>query len=172
MTVRAVHDGTNAYFLFEWPDTTRSQKHLPLQKTESGWHVLERDYARQDEDHYYEDKFGVMLARIAPRRPGDVASGAAPIDGKPGPAGGRGLHYTTDGSIVDVWHWKSVRTGPMGQIDDNYFGPPLDPPKDPKARYTGGYTQDPKTGGNFIQNWKTLDDGRLFRCSCRATPKR
>jgi hypothetical protein len=87
--------------------------------------------------------------------------GPRPVDRKPGPAGGRGLHYTTDGSIVDVWHWKSVRTGPMGQIDDNYFGPLLDPPKDPKARYTGGYTQDPKTGGNFIQNWKTLADGRI-----------
>jgi hypothetical protein len=162
VTVRAVHDGTNAYFLFEWPDTTRSQKHLPLQKTENGWKVLEHDYARQDEDHYYEDKFGVMLARGS-RRAGPATShlGPQPIDGKPGPAGGRGLHYTTDGSIVDVWHWKSVRTGPMGQIDDNYFGPPLDPPKDPKARYTGGYTQDPKTGGNFIQNWKTLGDGTV-----------
>lgn len=162
VTVRAAHDGLNAYFLFEWPDTTRSQKHLPLRKTETGWQVLERDYARQDEDDYYEDKFGVMLARDS-RLAGLATShlGPRPTDGKPGPAGGRGLHYTTDGSIVDVWHWKSVRTGPMGQIDDNYFGPPLDPPKDAKTRYTGGYTQDPKTGGNFIQNWKALDDGAV-----------
>jgi thiosulfate reductase cytochrome b subunit len=162
VTVRAVHDGLHAYFLFEWPDATRSQKHLPLRKTESGWEVLERDYARQDEDHYYEDKFGVMLARSS-RLAGLATShlGPQPAAGKPGPAGGRGLHYTTDGSIVDVWHWKSVRTGPMEQIDDNYFGPLLDPPNDPKTRYTGGYTQDPKTGGNFIQNWKTIENGKI-----------
>jgi cytochrome b subunit of formate dehydrogenase len=158
VTVRAVHDGTYAYFLFEWPDTTRSQKHLPLRKTASGWEVLERDYARQDEDHFYEDKFGVMLARSS-RIAGLATShlGPRPAAGKPGPAGGRGLHYTTDASIVDVWHWKSVRTGPMSQIDDNYFGPLLEPPADPATRYTGGYTQDPKTAGNFIQNWKTVD---------------
>src|SRR5262245_8589939 len=27
VTVRAVHDGTHAYFLFEWPDATRSEEH-------------------------------------------------------------------------------------------------------------------------------------------------
>ncbi|HEX2114651.1 MAG TPA: ethylbenzene dehydrogenase-related protein [Alphaproteobacteria bacterium] len=162
VTLRAVHDGTYAYFLFEWPDPTRSQKHLPLRKTAGGWEVVERDYARQDEDHYYEDKFGVMLSRSS-RLAALLTShlGPQPAAGKPGPAGGRGLHYTTDRSIVDVWHWKSVRTGPMGQIDDNYFGPLMDPPADPAVRYTGGYTQDPKIAGNFIQNWKMLSGGRI-----------
>src|SRR3546814_1951851 len=55
--VRGLHDGEFAYLLFEWPDATRSQKHLPLQKTESGWRVLQSDYARQDENVFYEDKF-------------------------------------------------------------------------------------------------------------------
>jgi Ethylbenzene dehydrogenase/Prokaryotic cytochrome b561 len=161
VTVRAVHDGTSAYFLFEWPDSTRSQKHLPLRKTASGWEVIQTNYARQDENDFYEDKFGVMLARDARAAVSTSHLGPHPIDNRPGPPGGRGMHYTADGSIVDVWHWKSVRTGPMGQIDDNYFGPPLDAPRDPKARYTGGYTQDPKTGGDFIQNWQTLGDGRI-----------
>lgn len=162
VTVRAVHDGAHIYFLFEWPDSTRSQKHLPLRKTDSGWEVIEHDYARQDEDDYYEDKFAVMLARHSRLAALSTSHlGPNPADGKPGPAGGRGLHYTRDGSIVDVWHWKSVRTAPMGQIDDNYFGPLLDAPADEKTRYTGGYTQDPKTGGNFIQNWRVLPDGRI-----------
>jgi hypothetical protein len=161
VTVRAVHDGTSAYFLFEWPDSTRSQKHLPLRKTANGWEVVQFAYARQDENTFYEDKFGVMLAR-APRAAVQSSHlGPRPVDNRPAPPNGRGLHYTSDGSIVDVWHWKSVRTGPMGLIDDNYFGPLLDPPRDPKARYTGGYGQDPKTGGDFILNWKTLDGGRI-----------
>ncbi len=154
--VRMVHDNENLYALFEWDDSTRSQKHLPLQKTEDGWKVVQREYYKQDEDHYYEDKFGVMFAdHPSIAGAGTSHLGPKPIDGKPGAAGGRGLHYTTDNSIVDVWHWKSVRTGQpvMRQIDDNYFGPPMEVnPK--KKRYTGGYTQDPNTGGGYKANWE------------------
>ena len=161
--VQAVHDGENLYALFQWPDPTRSQKHLPLQKTAAGWKVVQKEFGIQDEDEYYEDKFGVMIARTPQLAgAGTTHLGPKPLADKPGPSGGRGLHYTTDGSIVDVWHWKSVRTGSraMNQIDDNYFGPPMEPnPK--KRRYTGGYTQDPKTGGGFKMNWEKYSDGTI-----------
>lgn len=156
VTIKAAHDGEHFYGLIQWPDTTRSQKHLPLVKTATGWVVQQTEYGVQDEDSYYEDKFGVMLAERG-RIAGDhsIHMGSQPLDGKPGPSGGRGLHYTTDGSIVDVWHWKSVRTGNavMGQIDDNYFGPPAKP-KD-SGRYTGGYQKDPKEGGGYEMNWES-----------------
>jgi len=156
--VRAVHDGQNAYFLFEWRDATRSQKHLPLVKTAKGWKTLEHRYGIQDENDYYEDKFGVMLSDSAELAGGGSSHlGSKPIANKPGSPNERGLHYTADGSIVDVWHWKSVRTGPLGQLDDNYFGPPMEPEEG--KRYTGGYTQDPKTAGGFIQNWEKLGNG-------------
>ncbi|NIA70210.1 hypothetical protein HBA54_16510 [Pelagibius litoralis] len=161
--LRAVHDGENAYLLFEWPDTTRSQKHLPLEKTAEGWRVVQTDFARADEDEYYEDKFAVMLSedsQLAALHTSHL--GQRPLSGLPGPKGGRGLHYTTDGSVVDVWHWKSVRVGgPLGQIDDNYFGPPRTAPENPSARYTGGYTQDPKSGGGFTMNWEKFDTGTI-----------
>jgi hypothetical protein len=155
--VRGVHNGERVYLLFEWPDTTRSQKHLPLRKAAAGWKVVETNYSMQDENAYYEDKFAVMLSASVQIGGGSTHFGPQPIANKPGPLGQRGLHYTTDGSIVDVWHWKSVRTGPLGQIDDNYFGPPLPAPSKPGERYTGGYTQDPKEGGGFDQNWTKLD---------------
>ena len=161
--VRAAHDGHELFALFEWPDSTRSHKHLPLVKTEQGWTVMQTEFGIQDEDDYYEDKFGVMLAYSAEiAGAGSTHLGDRPLAGKPGPAGGRGLHYTTDGSIVDVWHWKSVRSGStaMNQIDDNHFGPPLEPnPK--KKRYTGGYTQDPKSGGGFKMNWESFEEGTI-----------
>lgn len=161
VTVRMLHDDDTLYALFEWPDATRSQKHLPLQKTASGWRVVQKEFGIQDEDDYYEDKFGVMLART-PQIAGAGTShlGPKPIANKPSSSGGRGLHYTTDGSNVDVWHWKSVRSGSsaMNQIDDNYFGPPLEP-KAKGGRYTGGYTQDPKTAGGFKMNWEKFSDG-------------
>jgi hypothetical protein len=160
VTMRAVRDKTYAYFLFEWPDSTRSQKHLPLQKTKAGWRVLETNYATHDENAYYEDKFAVLLART-PRlaAAGTAHLGSRPLADKPAPAGGRGLHYTNDGSVVDMWHWKSVRTGPIGQVDDNYFGPPGPAPADSSERYTGGYRQDTNFHGGFVQNWKKLDAG-------------
>jgi hypothetical protein len=157
--VRGVRDATNAYLLFEWQDATRSQKHLPLVKTAEGWKVLEHHYGINDESSYYEDKFAVMLARTPKIGGGATQLGPNPLEGRPGPTNGRGLHYTTDGSIVDVWHWKSVRNGPLSQLDDNYFGPPMQ--AKPGERYTGGYTQDPKTAGGFEQNWKKIDDSQF-----------
>ncbi len=157
--VRVRHDGERLYALFEWPDATRSQKHLPLVKTAQGWKVAQSAYGNNDENDYYEDKFAVMLAR-SPELAGAGSShlGPQPLADKPAVPFARGLHYTTDGSIADVWHWKSVRSGnaAMHQIDDNYFGPPL--PAEPGKRYTGGYTQDPKTGGGFRMNWEKYDD--------------
>jgi len=157
--LRGVHDGENVYLLIEWPDRTRSQKHLPLQKTAEGWRVLQSAYGRQDENDYYEDKLAVMLSRdshLAALHTSHL--GPQPLAGRPGGPNERGLHYTTDGSLVDVWHWKSVRTGSLEQIDDNHFGPPLTPPADAKTRYTAGYTQDPKTGGGFTMIWEKFDN--------------
>ncbi|MGI9046124.1 MAG: ethylbenzene dehydrogenase-related protein [Burkholderiales bacterium] len=156
--VRGVHDGEQVAMLFEWRDSTRSQKHVPLIKTPEGWKLLQTKFDIQDEDEYYEDKFAVMFS-LNPEVAGGGSShlGPKPLADKPGAPGKRGLHFTSDGSYVDVWHWKSVRTGPLNQVDDNYFGPPMPVPDKPGARYTGGYTQDPKTGGGFEQNYKKLE---------------
>lgn len=160
--VRAARDGEYAYLLFEWPDSTRSQKHLPLQKTAEGWRVVQSQFGRMDENDYYEDKFAVMLSRDSHLAALNTSHlGPKPLEDKPGGPNGRGLHYTTDGSVVDVWHWKSVRTGSLGQIDDNYFGSPAAPPEDPKARYTAGYDKDPKTGGGFTMNWEKFDSATV-----------
>ena len=59
--IRAVHDGTWAYFLFVWEDPTRSLKQLPLVKEIDGWHLLHDGYERGDEHAYNEDKFSVLV---------------------------------------------------------------------------------------------------------------
>ncbi len=156
--VRAVHDGRFVYFRFRWDDPQRSQKMTPLQKLESGWRVLQTGLERNDENDFYEDKFAAMLSYRPALASGTVHLGADLVPGPhyPNP---RGLHYSEDHAIVDLWHWKSVRSGGMtpGFIDDNYVGPPL-PPVEPGARYTGGYTQDPPGAPHpYIQNWVTLD---------------
>ena len=158
--VRALHDAENAYFLFRWPDATRSQKHVPLVKTEAGWKVMQTNYFNNDENDFYEDKFAVMLARSPVAGGNTVRLGAKPLADKPGPSNGLGLHVATDGSLADVWHWKSVRSGALNQFDDNYFGAPMEAKP---GRYTGGYTQDPKTAGGFEQNFEKIAGGDTVR---------
>lgn len=164
VTIRAVLHGDRAYFLFEWPDATRSLKHHPLQKTANGWRLVQERYDREDENAYYEDKFAVMLAggsRFAALRAAHL--GPRPLEGRPGSSGGRGLHYTTDGSVVDVWHWMAVRTNPLGQAEDDYFGPPGPPRDSYTERYAGGYSLDPATAGGALLNWKQVLPGMAAR---------
>ncbi|MGP1397082.1 MAG: ethylbenzene dehydrogenase-related protein [Inquilinaceae bacterium] len=149
--VRAAQDGEHIYFLFRWQDPTRSYKHLPLIKTAAGWRLLHEEYDIEDEDLYYEDKFAVLLS-LKPVIGGGVTHlGPRPLAGRPGGLSGRGLHYTTDGSIADMWQWKSVRSQPLGGLDDDFFGPPVEPKEAEiagTARYKGGYVTDPGTIGS------------------------
>jgi hypothetical protein len=157
VAIRAVHDGQRVYFQFRWPDPERSNKHLPLVKEAAGWRVLQSEFDSNDEDDFYEDKFAVALARTPALASGTVHLGQDLVRGPHLPIT-RGLHFTEDGSVVDMWHWKSVRTGGMqpARMDDNYFGPLMASTK-PGVRYTGGYTHDPAAGGGYDLNWTKLN---------------
>jgi hypothetical protein len=126
--VRAVHDGTWAYFLFTWEDPTRSLKHLPLIKEIDGWRLLHDGYEVGDEHDYHEDKFSVLLTTLDGTLAGDRTFHASPhpIPEAPATMTGRGLHFTVgDIGYVDVWQWKATSGGPTGWMDDASFGPPL-----------------------------------------------
>ena len=164
--IKALHDSKKAYFLFRWQDATRSQKHIPLQKTEGGWKLLHTNYFNNDENEFYEDKFAVMIAQSPVAGGNTVHLGSKPFADKPGPSNGLGLHASTDGSLADVWHWKSVRSGAINQFDDNYFGALMDVKP---GRYTGGYGQDPKTGGGFEQIFEKIDGSEYVKL--KALPK-
>jgi len=145
--IRALHHDNKVYFAFRWEDPTRSLRRIPMIKKEDGWHVLGNNVDRADVTTFYEDKFAVLFSRHDGfGNAGSTHMGRAPIDGKPAAVNARGLHYTTDGSILDVWQWKASRGGHLGRVDDQYFGPPRDPtPAEAsgKARYQGGYWNDP-----------------------------
>jgi hypothetical protein len=161
--VRAVHDGEIAYFSFVWSDPTRSLKHLPLIKRADGWHVVQSRYDIGDENEFHEDKFSVLLAPGGSRPGGDYGfhAGRAPIAGKPATFSGRGLHYTTNGAIVDVWQWKASRGGLLGFVDDGHFGPPVEPTRDEaegRIPYKGGYATDPGSA-NHVHNFEQRGPG-------------
>ncbi|WLQ16069.1 ethylbenzene dehydrogenase-related protein [Hahella aquimaris] len=157
--VRALANPYTVYFSISWPDAHADYSHLPLQKTESGWKALHAGFEKDDERVYYEDKLAVMLSQGGGFG-GDnsIHLGGRPLQGYPASRSGRGYHYTTDGSIRDVWHWKAVRGGDMAVLDDDHFGKP-------EAacafcpRYKAGYQPDPVEDGGVRQNWDWFRTG-------------
>ena len=158
--VRAVHDGTYAYFLFTWQDSTRSLKHLPLVKEADGWHLLHSGFQLGDEHQYNEDKFSVLLTTSDVTLAGGRTfhPGPQPVAGAPATMSGRGLHYTEAG-YADVWQWKAT-SGAAGWMDDAHFGPPLNPTPMQAANvvpYKGGFAPDPGTA-NYRDNFTVEAD--------------
>ena len=145
--VRALRDDANVYFAFRWWDPSRSLKRVPLIKREDGWHVTDPDSQRADAIRHYEDKFAVIFSKSdAFGNGGATHMGPKPLADKPGAPNARGLHYTTDGSYIDMWQWKAGRGGMLGVVEDMHIGPPTEPTGDHRAgraRYQGGYWGDP-----------------------------
>jgi hypothetical protein len=166
--IRAVHDGTWAYFLFTWQDPTRSLKHLPLIKEVDGWHVLHNGFEAGDEHDFNEDKFSVLLTTMNVTLAGDRTFHASPrpIADAPATMTGRGLHYTAAG-YADVWQWKATSSGSTGWMDDAHFGPPLEPtPMQVRniLPYKGGFAPDPGNANysnNFIIDADDAGGARL-----------
>jgi hypothetical protein len=161
--IRAVHDGTWAYFLFTWEDPTRSLKHLPLVKEVDGWHLLHDGYEQGDEHAFNEDKFSVLLTTMDVNLAGDRTFHASPhpLADAPSTMTGRGLHYTpAEGLYADVWQWKATSGGPTGWMDDDHFGPPMQPTP-LQANYTvpyrGGFAPDPGAA-NYSNNFDITPD--------------
>jgi hypothetical protein len=164
--IRAVHDGTWAYFLFTWEDPTRSLKHLPLVREVGGWHLLHDGYETGEEHEYDDDEFSVLLTTSDTTLAGDRTFHASPnpIPDAPASLSGRGLHFTT-GGYVDVWQWKATRGGATGWMDDAHFGPPLEPTPMQTRKivpYKGGFAPDPGEANytdNFVLNAAAANDG-------------
>lgn len=144
--IRAAQVGDKIAFAFRWDDGTRSLKRHPLIKREDGWYMLNNRADISDETAYYEDKFSVAFSKTDAFGGGDSTHmGPKPLGDKPSSLHGRGLHYTTDGSLIDVWQWKAARGGMLGKVDDMWFGTPLEPSEAQvagKKRYSAGYGAD------------------------------
>ncbi|ACA88871.1 ethylbenzene dehydrogenase-related protein [Shewanella woodyi] len=153
VSIQVAANETESYFLFRWRDTTHSLEHLPLEKQQSRWWVLQQGFHRFDEQKFYEDKFAVMLSSSCGQGgDGTVHLGPKPLADKPANWHGKGYHASTDGRVRDIWHWKAVRTNDMFQADDNAFTPPL-ASRSGERRYTAGYHADGKESGAYVANW-------------------
>ena len=153
--MRALYSGDTAYFLITWADATQSVRRAPFQKQADGsWKKLgDPNDKGGDNNLYYEDKFAIIwnMSIKGFEQSGCFATCHA---GEPGKAFGN--KYTASASeIGDIWHWKGVRTGPVGQIDDQY----VDSTRyDAQASPEAGRKSDPRTGGGYSDN--VLEGGK------------
>jgi hypothetical protein len=147
-TVRAVYSADMLYLLVQYVDLTESVRRAPYQKQPDGsWLKLgDPDDKGGDNNKFYEDKLAIIW-NVNNSINGFSYQGcqAACHVGEPGkPFGNK---YTArQGELADIWHLKAIRTGYIGQVDDQYLDHTrYDKDKSPEA----GRKSDPRTGGGY-----------------------
>lgn len=152
------------YFLYQYADPDQSLRRSPWVKQADGsWKKTPANtlpkpttsdcaspdscpqWQTKDPNGAYEDKFAVLWNINTPgfENQGCAVTchwGADRANGK------FGRKYTGDNSqLVDMWHFKSVRTAPVGQSDDQYID-------NARTGSDWGRHGDPKTGGGYSNN--------------------
>jgi hypothetical protein len=162
INMRTLYDQNKIYFLAEWNDANKSLNRDPWYfdpvtkkwKEESRKPTFDAN-GNKVREAFYEDKFA-MLWNVNNsvtdfNTKGCYASCHTSLD--PVTHGGAtARHFTGSSSeFLDMWHWKSVRTGlPSGQIDDQFQNNTEFDLAD------GGRHGDPKLSGGYSDNVQTL----------------
>ena len=147
-SLKAVHTADTLCMLFEYDDPTHSVRRSPYIKQEDGsWKKLkDPDDKGGDNNKYYEDKFAIIWP-INNSIKGFEESGCTTAchAGEPGkPYGNK--YTTSEGELGDMWHMKTMCTGVVGQVDDQY----LDHTRfDAEKAKEAGRKADAKTGGGY-----------------------
>ena len=157
ITMRSVYTTDSVYFFVQYKDPTQSVKRSPwVKQADGGWQQL-KDPADKggDNNTYYEDKMAMIWAINSPSFEAKGCLAACHTgEGKP-----YGNKYLPAGEKADIWHWKSVRTGSIGQFDDQWLDDTkYDKDKAPEA----GRKSDPKTGGGYVDNLNDAKNGPKF----------
>ncbi len=158
VSLRAVYTADTVYFLMQYKDETNSVRRSPWQKQADGsWKVLSDPNDKGgDNNLYYEDKWALIWNISSPAfEQRGCMSACHTGEGKP-----YGNKYTpSPAERLDLWHMKGVRTGTVGQVDDQYVdGTRYDKDKAPEA----GRKSDPKTGGGYADNVSDDKKGPKF----------
>ena len=146
--LKAVYTGDTLYMLARYDDPTQSVRRSPYVKQADGsWKKLtDPDDKGGDNNKYYEDKFALIWSINNSIKGFDsVGCFATCHAGEPGkPYGNK--YTASEGELGDIWHMKSVRTGYIGQTDNQYVdNTRYDKEKSPEA----GRKSDAKTGGGY-----------------------
>ncbi len=147
VVLRAVYDNDRIYFLIQWDDPTKSLERFPWVKQADGsWVQSTNRDSTGHENTFYEDKLSILWNINSS---GFESAGCAALCHMSVDSKSAGRKYTSrPGETVDMWHWKSVRSAPVGQVDDQY----IDDTTDPSVNKNWGRRGDTKTGGGYYNN--------------------
>ena len=152
-TLKAVYAGDMLYMLVQYADPTDSRQRGPFQKQADGsWKKLSDPANKGGDDNvYYEDKWAFLWPINNSVKGFDkMGCGATCHIGEGKPYGNK---YTASaGEILDMWHMKGSRTGPLGNVDDQYCDHTR---YDAKASPNAGRKSDP--GGPEYANMKIVN---------------
>jgi Ethylbenzene dehydrogenase len=147
-TIKALYVGDTLYMLVQYDDPTQSVRRSPYQKQSDGsWKKLsDQNDKGGDNNLYYEDKFALIWnINNSIRGFSQMGCMAACHVGEPGKLYGN-KYLSSEGELGDIWHMKSIRTGYIGQADDQY----LDHTRyNKESAPEAGRKSDPKTGGGY-----------------------
>lgn len=149
VSVKSVYTSDRIFFLFDWADPTESLRREPWQKQDDGTWVKLSSTTTHQENVYYEDKLALAWDIDTS---GFAQAGCAltcHAGEQPANSGYGNMYTPNTGEELDIWHWKAVRTNPVGQVDDQYLNSDrYDATTAPEA----GRHSDPKTGGGYTTN--------------------
>lgn len=151
VTLKAAYTADMLYMLVQYKDPTNSVRRGPYQKQADGsWKKLKDPADKGGDDNlYYEDKWAVLWPVNADTAKAFDKEGCAMAchEGQTKPYGNK---YTNlPGQLLDMWHMKGQRTGPLGYVDDQYTD---DTRYDPKTSPNAGRKGDPGPKGGEYTN--------------------
>jgi hypothetical protein len=145
VTLKAAYTADMLYMLIQYKDPTNSVRRFPYQKQADGsWKML-KDPADKggDDNMYYEDKWAMLwpINEATAKQFDKEGCAMACHEGQGKPYGNK---YTNlPGQVLDMWHYKGVRTGPWGLLHDQYTD---DTRFDAKTAPNAGRKGDPGPG--------------------------
>lgn len=165
-TLRSMYDASNLYILIEYADPKMSldRQSWYFDPSLKLWKQQNKK-ATSATDKFYEDKFAFLWPTASTGAAWKTSTCAYTCHGVDKTLGfdTSFKHFTNAASeVVDMWHWKSVRTGPNNQTDDQkqiYIDPknPLTAGPNGDQTKEGGRGSDDKTAGGYSDNVQTLN---------------
>lgn len=159
-TMRSMYDAANMYFLVEYKDPKESvdRESWYFNASTKLW-KQQNKYATSATDKFYEDKFAFMWPTSTATTEFNNNTCFSTCHGVTQSLGYTTgtKHYAATGEVLDLWHWKRVRTGVNNQIDDQKCISITDvnnPSTTEKGE--GGRGSDAKTAGGYSDNKQTL----------------
>lgn len=154
--IRALRDAENLYLLVRYADPTQSFARWPWVKQADGsWQRMANKDGTGHENTWYEDKialFWLINEKGFKKKGCEQSCHTAEngrIEGIADTSAGR--HYTYEaGEVLDMWHWKSVRTGPHGQMDDQFLNSDRGDSHKNWGRHSDSKTAE--SGGGYYDN--------------------